>query len=220
MDEANSIPVGTLKLGSVKNAMRSVLSRVVRTNKWKFQNMTLLRGAYVIRMKYHVIIHCIFVAPKKFLLFPKYDLADHLKKEKRAGLNCWWNRWFQTFWASVYRHCRKPHAHTHGRGGVWSSTSDVECRRRLLYSASLYAPTHHRSDRVMVEQLQHSAGLQRCFKHPCTPASCCSCHTWPQFSSCSGTWKFLIFPRNFKNSRSTNWNSEGDNLNAEDFDGL
>ena len=22
----------------------------------------------------------------------------------------------------------------------------------------------------MVEQLQHSAGLQRCFKHPCTPA--------------------------------------------------
>ena len=48
------------------------------------------RMKYVVRMKYHVIIHCIFAAPKKILiLFPKYDLADHLKKEKRAGLNCW-----------------------------------------------------------------------------------------------------------------------------------
>ena len=44
--------------------MRSVLSRVVRTNKWKFQNMTL---AWCVRMKYHVIIHCIFAAPKKIL---------------------------------------------------------------------------------------------------------------------------------------------------------
>ena len=148
----------------------------------------------IVRMKYHVIIHCIFAAPTKILLlFPKYDLADHLKKEKRAGLNCWWNRLFPTFWASVWRQCRKPIVHTHGRGGVWSSTSDVECRRRLLYSASLYASTHHRSDRVMVEQLQHSAGLQRCFKHPCTPASCCSYSTWTRFSTCSRIRNFWFF---------------------------
>ena len=51
------------------------------------------RTSYEVRMKYHVIIHCIFAAPKKILLlFPKYDLADHLKKEKRAGLNYWCNR--------------------------------------------------------------------------------------------------------------------------------
>ena len=48
------------------------------------------RMKYVVGMKYHVIIHCVFVAPKKMLLlFPQYDLADHLKKEKRAGLNGW-----------------------------------------------------------------------------------------------------------------------------------
>ena len=49
-----------------------------------------IRTSYEVRMKYHVIIHSIFIAPTKILLlFPKYDLADHLKKEKRAGLNCW-----------------------------------------------------------------------------------------------------------------------------------
>ena len=119
-----------------------------------------IRASYEVRMKYHVIIHCIFSAPTKILLlFPKYyDLADHLKKEKRAGLNCWWNRLFQIFWASVCRHSRKPIVHTHERGGVWSSTSNAGCRRRLLYSTLLHAPTH-RCGRVMVEQLQHRAGV-------------------------------------------------------------
>ena len=176
--------------------------------------------SYEVRMKYHVIMHCVFFAPKKILLlFPQYDLADHLKKEKRAGLNCWWNRLFQVFWASVCRHSRKPIVHTHERGGVWSSTSNAGCRRRLLYSTLLHAPTH-RCGRVMVEQLQHRAGVSRYMKYLYTPAPYCSCLTWTRISSCSGTWKFLILSRNFKNSRATNWNSEGDNLNAEDFDGL
>ena len=45
-----------------------------------------IRTSYEVRMKYHVIIHCIFAAPTKILLlFPKYDLADHLRRRVQWG---------------------------------------------------------------------------------------------------------------------------------------
>ena len=84
MDKANSIPVGTLKLGSIKNAMRKKCN-VVRTNKWKFQNMTL---AWCVRNPYEVSCHHTvhFCRPEEissffFQIWPSWSL----KKRKACG---------------------------------------------------------------------------------------------------------------------------------------
>ena len=114
-----------------KNAMRSVLSRLVRTNKWKFQNMTL---AWCVRksVSCHHTVH--FCHPEEissffFQIWPSWSL---LKKEKRAGLNYWWNRLIPIFWASVRRHCRRPQCTpmvvvVFGRAPVMSNAGRAPC---------------------------------------------------------------------------------------------
>ena len=140
-----------------------------------------------------------------------------LKKKNRAGLNCWWNRWFQITRASVCWHCRKSLAHIHNRGGVWSSTSDVECMRRFLHSALPDAPTHHRSGRVMVEQRQPDAWTR-------SVSSTSSVRLHTAVPKCElGSALFVLeqeisqIPRKFLKSQGDKLKSEGDNLNAERF---
>jgi len=45
-----------------------------------------------------------------------------IKKKKRAGLICRWNKWVPMIWASVIGTAEWPSTPILGRGGVWSSS--------------------------------------------------------------------------------------------------
>ena len=191
----------------------------MRTKKWKFQNMTL---AWCVRksVSCHHTVH--FCRPAEeissffFQIWPSWSL----KKRKACGF---WLLVKQTLSDRLsIRSSALPNAHSAHPWSWWCLVEHQWCRMQEAppVFSTLYAPTHHGSDRVMVEQLQHSAGLQRCFEHPCTPASCRSSSTWTRFSTCSAIRNFKFFQEISEIPGRQTENPRVTILTPKDFDGL